>query len=368
MEKDLKVLLEKVVLNDETKEAILEAWNSKVESVREEISSEMRSEFASKFEHDKDVLAEAMEKYINDGIEPHVKELVEQKKELEKETKKAKINAKKVFENFNSFLVKTLHEEIKEFVNERKVIAEKAVKAEKFIIKTLAEEIKEFEESKKHLIEERVALETEKKKQIDEAKQLFIEKAANVTEKFVKEGLTRELSQLKQDLAESRKQFLGKQIFEAFATEYGAYFFSKSKEMQKFADKIDSLTEELNEAKQAVSEKEQKLLESQKEIRITKELAERNQVMSDLLSPLSKEKRSVMRKLLESVDTSKLAKSYETFLPSVVGFTNADTREKLTEKRVLSSSQKEVDGNRKVTETPELSEIAELKRLSKTTF
>ena len=366
MAKDLKTLLEKAVLSEETKEAISNAWTSKVEQVREEVSTELRQEFSSKFEHDKTVVVEAMEQFLNDHLGKEIKGLVESKKKLAEERNAIVKKGETINEKFERFMLNSLAKEVSEFAGSRKAYAESINKTEKFIVNQLAEEIKEYEDCKTKLIEERVAVESEKKAAINEAKKTFIANAAAVSEKVISEAIKAEFSELRATLAEARKQTLGKKIFESFAAEFGANFFNESSEVKKFAEKIKVLESELSNTKQLVEAKTSELNESKRTVAVTQELLERNTVMTELLSSLSKDKRSVMRKMLESVDTNKLTENYKKFLPSVIstfgrneGFTTK------TELKETNTSKRVVDGNRKeLVEKEESAEVSEIRRLS----
>jgi len=56
----------------------------------------------------------------------------------------------------------------------------------------------------------------------------------------------------------------------------------------------------------------------ERELRMIKESNERDSTMEMLLSPLNREKRDVMRNLLESVQTSRLKNAFEKYLPAVL--------------------------------------------------
>lgn len=371
MKNDLKTLLEKVVLSEETKEALTEAWNAKVSEVRQEVSAELREEFSGKFEHDKLVVVEAMEKFVTDRLAKETTDLINAQKKIAEERVALTNKGAKISEKFEKFMASKLVEELKEFKSERGAISGKMDKAEKFIIRKLAEELKEYEDSKTKLIEERVAVEVEKKQAIEEAKKLFISKAAALSEKVISEGLKAEFTQLREELAEARKLTFGRNIFEAFVSEYAASFFNESAEVKKISSKIDELESALSEAKKTIEEKEIALTESKKQARITNELVERKEVLADILSPLNKEKRSIMNKLLESVETRKLRDSYAKFLPSVLGVHETVEKTTLTENTkndevASNEGKREVSGNRKaINEEQENAEIVELKRLIK---
>ena len=380
IEKDMRALLEKEVLSEETKEALLEAWNKKVETVREEVSTELRQDFASRFEHDKSTIVEAMEKFINDSLTKEIESLVESQKKLTEQRIALEAKGKTVSEKFNKFLNDKLTEELTEFKQNRQQFSESVNKAEKFIVRKLAEELTEYEECKTKLVEERVALETEKKKEINEAKKIFIEKASTLAEQVINEAIKSEFTQLREELVEARKLTLGRKIFEAFAAEFGTNFFSESTEIKKIASKIEELNTKLTEAQNTLAAKNTELLEARKQAAVSQELVERNTTMGELLSSLNAEKRSVMRKLLESVSTVKLRESYKRFLPSVlghsgeiIGLEKTDERKALNETASSNESSQDrrriVEGNRKAMNKQEQNpELAELKRLSRGTF
>jgi hypothetical protein len=370
MEKDLKTLLEKVVLSEDTKEALIEAWTTKVGEVREEVAAELREEFSSRFEHDKGVVVEAMEKFITDRLAKETAGLIDGQKKLAEERAALTKKGGSISEKFEKFMTAKLVGELKEFASERGIVSEKIAKTEKFIVSKLAEELKEYEDSKAQLISERVAVEVEKNKQIADAKKSFVEKASSLAEKVISEGLKAEFSQLREELAEARKLTFGRKIFESYMAEYAANFFNESEEVKKISSKIGELEGALSEAKKSIEAKDAELSEAKKEVRITKELVERKEVLSDILSPLNKEKRAIMGKLLESVETRKLRDSYNKFLPSVLGVHETGVKQTLTENTsrdegASHEGKRVVDGNRKALEEKEAAEIVELRNLTR---
>ena len=56
----IKQLVDSTMLSEDTRAAINEAWESKVQEIRESVETEMRSEFAQRYEHDKSQLIQAM--------------------------------------------------------------------------------------------------------------------------------------------------------------------------------------------------------------------------------------------------------------------------------------------------------------------
>ena len=86
--------------------------------------------------------------------------------------------------------------------------------------------------------------------------------------------------------------------------------------------------------------------------------------MSDLLAPLSKDKRKLMSNLLESINTPKLKAAFNKYLPTVLNETVTTAKANTTQ---LNETQKtEITGNKQATvqETSNEAEIINLKKLA----
>ena len=59
----IKPLLDSDLINEDTKQEIQEAWDSKLVEVRDQVTAELREEFAGKYEHDKSVMVEAVGRF-----------------------------------------------------------------------------------------------------------------------------------------------------------------------------------------------------------------------------------------------------------------------------------------------------------------
>lgn len=358
MEKELKALLEKAILNDETKAAIVEAWTNKVTMVEEETAARMRDEFASRYEHDKKSLIEGLDSYVTEKLQIELKGLVEERKLLSDERKALAEKANSVLVGFDSYIQEKITEELTELNKDRAKLTESIKKAESFIVEKLTEEMSEYKALKQSLVEERVMLETSKQKEINEAKARFIKQAAITAEQFITESMKKEFATLKTQLAEARKFMFGQKLFEAFALEYNSKFFNESTLVKSVSAKVDALEKKLNESEKVATEAKMKLAEAEKKVRLTKDLMERKETLNNLLSSLDHEKRNVMNRLLESVATPMLRENFKKFLPSVLKETGV--------KRSLNEGQSEmkiIDGNRKVVIEQEAA-FDELKRLS----
>ena len=60
----IKPLLDSGIMNESTKQAISEAWETKLTEAREQVRAELREEFAQRYQHDKQVMVEALDKSV----------------------------------------------------------------------------------------------------------------------------------------------------------------------------------------------------------------------------------------------------------------------------------------------------------------
>lgn len=365
MNSNLMKLLESSVLNEETKTSLLEAWDGMITEAREEISAELREEFANRYQHDKRLVVEATDKMIQESLKKEFDELAEDKKAI-KETRVALEKQKvKMAESTAKFIKKVLESEIKEFRTERKQVNEGIMKLQKFVNKQLTEEIADFAKDKVALTEERILFEKNKKKVMAEAKKQFITKAATLSEKVIREALTSEISQLRQDLNESKKKAFGAKLFEAFAAEYMSSHYNEKSHVSNMNKVLENLKKQLTEAKNTIEAKNSQLNEAKKQVRVIKEMKERNEQLNKLLSPLNKEQRQVMNKLLENVQTSNLSDNFRKYISIVLKEDGTTTKQKLTENS-KPSIKTEYNGNRSEDTSNDdfNSTLMEIKRLS----
>ena len=98
-------------------------------------------------------------------------------------------------------------------------------------------------------------------------------------------------------------------------------------------------------------------------LKATQDLVERQKVMGELLAPLSKDKKAVMKELLESVNTKNLQGAYNKYLPSVLN--EAAVRKPESAKTQLTEATLSAKtGDRvKVTQDEESSDSSELKHI-----
>jgi predicted DNA-binding protein len=338
----IKPLLDSGIINEETRTAINEAWEAKLVEAREQVRAELREEMAARYEHDKKVMVEALDKMVTDQLTAEIAEFAAEKKAVVEDRVRVKEHMMESAGRFDNFMVNKLAEEIKELHKDREVQKENYQRLEKFIVTALAKEIREFAQDKQEVVETKVRLVAEGKKKLDELRSRFIKNSARLVKESVTAKLGAELTQLKEDIQVARENMFGRRIFEAYASEFSLTHLNENREIQKLRQVVDQQQEQITEASKAKAEVA-KLVESKdREIRVIKESAERKEVMNQLLGTLNKEKQTVMRELLENVQTDKLKSAFDKYLPAVL--TNGTSaKEKAT---VLAESRVEVTGDK----------------------
>ena len=335
----LKTLFENDVVSEDVRHEIEEAWNKKIKENKQAATAELREEFAKKYEHDKSVMVEAIDAMISERLAEEIAEFAEDRKQLAEAkahyTMKMRENAKLM----QRFVTDTLGKEISELHEDQKAIAGKFEMLESFVVDALAKEIAEFHEDKKDLAETKVKLVKEAKTKFAEIKKTFVESSAEKVSDLVGKNLKREISQLKEDIEEARRNDFGRKLFEAFANEYATSHLNEKSESAKLLKVVDLKNKQLAEA-EAKAAKIKQLAESKEaEINKMKAITERQNTINDLIAPLSKGQKDIMIDLLESVQTNRLRSAFDKYLPAVIDGKTPAKKATLTEG-------KEVTGNR----------------------
>ena len=355
----IKPLLDSDLINEDAKQEISEAWESKLNEAREQVRAELREEFAQRYEHDKSVMVEALDRMVTEGLAAELEAVAAEKQALAEDRVKFQTKMSESATKFNNFMVTKLAEEIGELRKDRKAHNEGLEKLEGFIVHALAREIQEFAQDKQDVVETKVRLVREARAQLEGLKSRFVKESASKMSQAVSKHLKAELSQLQEDIKVARENNFGRRIFEAYAAEFGATHLNENAEVRKLHDVIAHKDSQLSEAIK-LSQKAKVLVESkEREIRVIKETNERQSTMDDLLAPLNKEKQDVMRNLLESVQTSRLKNAFEKYLPAVL----EDRSVKAS--KVITESVAEVTGDKSVRVVEEdSSNVIDLKRLA----
>ena len=314
----VKQLFENNVISEEMKSEIETAWNGRIQENRDQVTAELREEFAHKYEHDKQAMVEAVDQMIHDRLSAEISELAEDRNQLieakAKYAKKMKDDSKKM----ESFVLQKLASELSELHEDRKSVANNFAKLEAFVVEALSKEIAEFHTDKKDLVDTKVKLVRESKAKFEQLKSNFVKKASTVVEGVVTQKLTSEMTQLKEDIEAARKNDFGRRIFESFASEYASTHLNEKSETAKLLKVVKQAQTQLEEAKAKLEEKNRIVESKEREIRVAKDMAQRKEVMSELLNPLTGDKKTVMNELLESVQTDKLRGAFDKYLPAVI--------------------------------------------------
>jgi len=358
----IKPLVDNGIINEDTKQAINEAWEAKLNEAREQIRAEMRDEFAQRYEHDKGVMVEALDKMVSESLQAEIREFSDEKQQLAADRVRFNKRMAESANKFDQFLVGKLADEIKELREDRKQYKNSVNILEKFVVKSLSEEIQEFAKDKQDVVETKVKLVAEAKSKLHALQKQFVAQSASLVKESVAKHLESEMTQLKEDIQVARENNFGRRLFEAFASEFAITHLNENTEIAKLRKAVQARDAVIAEAKKEAGEKAALVESKDREIRIIKESQERQQTLNDLLKPLNKDKQAVMVSLLENVQTEKLKSAYEKYLPAVL---NNSTQPK-AEKQALVESRKEVTGDKsaKVSVETDFTNVVEIKRLA----
>jgi hypothetical protein len=359
----LKPLLDSELVNDETRQEISEAWESKLNEAREQVRAELREEFAQRYEHDKSVMVEALDRMVTEGLAAELQQVQAEKQALAEDRVKFQAKMSESATKFNNFMVTKLAEEIGELRKDRKQHNEGMEKLESFVVHALAREIQEFAQDKRDVVETKVRLVREARAQLEALKGRFVTESARKMSNAVSHHLKAELNQLKEDIQTARENNFGRRIFEAYASEFGATHLNEKAEVRKLHDIIANKDAKLAEAVQ-FTEKAKVLVESkEREIRMIKESNQRESAMEDLLAPLNQEKREIMKNLLESVQTARLSAAFEKYLPAVLADGTAKARKVIAESVSVATGDKSARSP-DADQVEQESNVIDLKRLA----
>ena len=357
----LKSLFENSALSEEVRTELEEAWNAKVKENRLQVTAELREEFAKKYEHDKTTMVEAIDSLVTERLAEEIAEFQDDRKQLAEAKAKFAVAQRQNANLLKGFVSEQLAKEVKELHSDQKAMADKFVALEEFVVESLAKELAEFYEDKKDLAETKVRLVREGKAHVDRVKKDFITKSAALVSETVSKGLTKEITALKEDIEAARKNDFGRKLFEAFANEYQHSYLNENSETAKMLKVVATKEKQLSEAKLAAA-KAIKLAEAKSnEVKTINESIARNDKISKLIAPLSKDQQSIMTDLLESVQTTKLQAAFDKYLPAVI-----DGKGPAKQKAVLAEA-KEITGNREnndVKQAGDDSNVVDLKRLA----
>jgi len=338
----LKSLFESNALSEEVKAEIQTAWDAKITENRQQVTAELREEFAKKYEHDKSTMVEAIDSMLSERLAEEIAEFSEDRKQLAEAKAKYAIAMRENADLMKNFVLDQLSKEVGELHEDKKAMASRYAQLEEFVVEALSKEIAEFYEDKKDLAETKVRLVREAKEHLAKVKTTFVKRSAELVTETVSKGLKKEITALKEDIDSARKNDFGRKIFETFANEYTNSYLNEKSETSKLM-KVVALKDKTVEEAKSVAEQAKKVIATRDaEIAKLVEATKRKEVMHELTGPLSKDQREIMNDLLESVQTDKLKSSFDKYITAVIdGKTPEKKKAKLTE-----SEAKEITGNK----------------------
>lgn len=357
----LKSLLENNAITEELATTVQEAFDAKVKENRLSVTKQLREEFAQKYEHDKAQMAEAVESLITDSLAKEMAELHEDVKQLSKQKAKYAVGMRRNAALVREFVSKALAKEINELHEDQKLTAKKFSVLEEFVVDQLSGEIAEFQEDKKDLAKTKVRLVKESREHYQKMKTAFKQKMSVAISETVAKGLKREMLQLREDIEVARRNDFGRKIFEAFQSEYTSSYLNEKSDIAKLMTVIETKNKQLKQTKR-LADKAFKLAEAKQfENKGLVESRKRENIISELVGPLSKDQKSIMIDLLESVQTNKLRSSFEKYLPAVIdGNSPAKQKAVITEGKEITGNRRDSSNNQTASEN----NVFDIKRLA----
>tara|TARA_B110000305_G_scaffold193695_1_gene217393 strand:+ start:452 stop:1549 length:1098 start_codon:yes stop_codon:yes gene_type:complete len=358
----LKTLFENDVVSEDMRKELEEAWNAKIKENKLAATAELREEFAQKYEHDKSTMVEAIDSLISERLSEELTEFADDRKQLAEAKAKYGVAMRQNATVLKGFVMESLKKEVTELHEEQKVMANNFSKLEEFIVDALANEISEFHEDKKDLAETKVKLIKNAKTHLNTVKENFVQRSAKLVSTTVDKALRGEITALKEDIDTARKNDFGRKLFEAFANEYQGSYLNEKSETSKLLNVVNVKDKQLAEAK-AFAVKAKKIVEAQEiEKKQLIETAKRSEIMHSLVAPLSNQQQGIMKDLLESVQTNRLQSQFEKYLPTVI---DGDAPEKAKKAKLTEGT--EITGNRETVQTSKSvdeSNVIDIKRLA----
>jgi hypothetical protein len=307
-------------------------------------------------------MVEALDKMVTEGLAAEIQAVAAEKQALAEDRVRFQRKMNESATKFNGFLVSKLAEEIGELRKDRKMHTEGLAKLENFMVHALAREIQEFAADKRDVVETKVRLVREARSKLEGLKARFVKESADKMSQAVSRHLKAELTQLQEDIKVARENNFGRRIFEAYASEFGATHLNEKAEVRKLYSALSRKDQQLAEAIK-LTQKAKVVVESkERELRMIKESNERDSTMEMLLSPLNKEKRDVMRNLLESVQTNRLKNAFEKYLPAVLEDRSVKASKVITENVSSVTGDKTVPTQN--VDQEDRSNVIDLKRLA----
>ena len=130
----LKTLFENDVVSEEVRAEIENAWDSKIKENRQQATAELREEFAKKYEHDKSTMVEAIDAMISERLAEEIAEFADDRKQLAEAKAKYAVKMREDAKLMQKFVMESLKSEVTELHEDQKAIANKFSMLENFIV------------------------------------------------------------------------------------------------------------------------------------------------------------------------------------------------------------------------------------------
>lgn len=198
------------------------------------------------------------------------------------------------------------------------------------VTEALAEEISELRadiENFRDLEVETNQFRADMKQQFSESLKGDVATLIENLDTFLEVRLTAELDELREDVAEVKKNEFGKKVFESFVSEFKKHYADDG-----------SVEARLSETEQRLEDALATLEETEKKASVL----ERSIKLEKILAPLSGRSKEVMEAILKNIDTSLLEDAYKTYVGRVLKET-AKPADEPSEKedKVLAEGKKE---------------------------
>ena len=349
----------------------------KVAQIRNEVRQEVYEEVSKQAKQDKEKIVESMNQVTNKvlneemkKIDLHRKNLIKEKLKLQESQKNFnKILADKealLKEDFNKKLEKAMKsinesyeskkadfiEKASNFINEavkkevvelrhdKKQLSESLNKFSQFITAQVAEQTRANRKEMKSLDDLRVRLVKESAEKLASAKKKFFAEAADKMEKFINASVSREISEFRKDIAESRKKSFGNKIFEAFAHEFAVKFFNENKVVNGLLESVKANQNKLIHSNKVLEDKANKALNENKQLKLVNNKLTREKIINESIAHLGKDKQDMIKNLVKEVPTEKLNESIQKYIPMILS--NSSEKSINKSERVLKENRKPI--------------------------
>ena len=323
-------MFENMGLSKEIKTKLQEAWDKKLEQAKIEV----REEFASKYSHDRSEIVESMNSMINDTAKSEAVRLAEERKKLIK----SRLELKENISGFKKFVAKKLSEEVAQLHADRKILESNVEKFTKFFVKQVTPVLREYKEENDRLISTRVSLLKEGRKAIVKEKRSMTKKLSVAAEKWLKETVSKEFNEYRQDLVEARKNHFGQRIFETIKSEFETKYFEKNKFAKKLKESKEAVKSKLDSAYKLI--KEQNTLLKGKEVMLKNSQSKmrREKIISESISHLPTDKKVVMMEMIKGVNDAQLERKIKQYLPIVLENKSSKVFDSKRSKRLMEKN------------------------------